>query len=479
MSTKSGSPALMNASHSSAKSQTRRTTAAISAPHPLLKSSRSRHLWPDQRRPSDDTKRGVFDDDDPDAPAISRTRQRTSSVTSIETIRLRVRTKVADGLLKPKPPLVEATASKRSTRKRTHSATSPEGDDDDSGALQTGPRVRQRTDSNSTASAHPPGASEQLTCAGKAKMPTGASSVLKKLKEKLTTAQSADPSNVPRDLSSKSSVVHISTTENTSAPQPVAFPSTNAIGTGTTRLKASAHGSDLPAQPLQALSTNTDAKRPPPVRLPIPGARLNQFGCYELNASEFELAVTFPSTARSNFEVWDQEDELFLVGPLSLHLTLKDPAKWATVPISHPDMSVLEIRCASKAVVESPVYPYSAAAAAQSNRYGVRYAGAKTRDAKGAAVPVDPKRGIVVNPVWLRTYATQPAARDEEGGNAGRRGWEMQFFVPIATRLFEKRETRAFQVEGLISVCDQPLATEVATMSVSHLMREREMVRRP
>ncbi|KAJ6595073.1 hypothetical protein DFH09DRAFT_1072901 [Mycena vulgaris] len=487
MSTKSESSAVVNAGHSSAKSQTKPMTA-ISAPHPHLKSSRGRALWPEQRpTPSGDTKRGAAFDDDLDASVISRTRQRTSSVTSIETIRLKVKSKVADALLKPKLPLGDATISERGTRKRTHSATSPEVDDDDSGALQTGPRVRQRTDSNSTASANPARSDEQLD-GSTAKMPTGASSALKKLKEKFAPMQSAEAFDAPRgprpspSTKSTSSATVISKTENASARrQSVAFPSKQLSGTGTTRLKATAHVVDAPAQLFQALSTNTEREsKRTPIRLPIPGARLNKYGCYEPNATEFELAVTFPSSSRSNFEVWDQEDDLFLVGPLSLHLTLKDPAKWEGVPVSHPDVCVLEIRCASKAVVDSPTYPYCAASAAQTNKFGVRYAGAKTRSAVGATLPIDPKRGIAVDTLWLRTYAAQPQDPESASANANarRRGWEMQFFVPIATRLFEKRETRAFQVEALISVWGETLGTEVATMSVSHLMREREMVRR-
>ncbi|KAJ6617630.1 hypothetical protein B0H10DRAFT_1297762 [Mycena sp. CBHHK59/15] len=132
MSTMSAS--FTNPGHSSAKSQKTPMTV-ISAPHPLLKSSRGRVLWPEQRPTILDKKRGTTFDDD-DAEANPGTRQRTSSVTSIETIRLK--TKMAVALLKPKPPLDDST-SKRSTRKRTHSATSPSVDDDDSGALQSGP----------------------------------------------------------------------------------------------------------------------------------------------------------------------------------------------------------------------------------------------------------------------------------------------------------------------------------------------------
>ncbi|KAJ7090127.1 hypothetical protein C8R44DRAFT_990756 [Mycena epipterygia] len=465
MSTKSTSSAVTNPGQSSAKSQTKPMTA-ISAPHPLLKSSRGRVLWPDQRIMPSEKKHGAAFDDGLGESAIRRTRQRTSSVTSVETIRLRVKTRVADALLKPKPPLDETPIAQRSTRKRTHSATSPEVDSDDSSALQTGPRVRQRKDSNSTTIAAPLGVDERM-----------ATVKMKKLKDKFTPPQTAEVSDIRPSFPTRStsSVGHI---DNTSAQsQSVAPPSKQTIGTGTTRSKGTVPAPKLssPAQ-ARSLSTNTESKHMP-IRLPIAGSRLSKYNCYELYASEYNLAVTFPSSSRSNFEVWDQEDELFLVGPLSLHLTLKDPGKWDNLPVSHPDVSVLELTCTSKPVVDAPTYPYCTASAAESNKYRVRYTGAKMRSPAGVVRAVDPARGIAVETAWINTYGAHTRTRYDTGG-ATQRGWSMEFFVPIATRLFEKRETRAFQVDALVSVWDQRLAAEVATMSVSHLMREREMVRR-
>ncbi|KAJ6489186.1 hypothetical protein C8R47DRAFT_477394 [Mycena vitilis] len=481
MSTKSASSSFMHETgFSPAQSQTKPMPPAMSAPHPLLKSSRGRVLWPDQRTKSSDKNHIAPLDDHLDdfVPSITRPRQRTSSVTSVETIRLRPRPRATDALalLKPKPPLNELTIAKRSTRKRTHSATSPEIEDDGSGALQTGPRVRQRRDNfdpASSASAAPLGDDrEHPRGTLKAKMP----SALKKLREKLAPALAVEVSEAPRDTRSSlspkpsPSVAYPSKTENdtTQSPPPVAFPSKQTAAISPARCKPDVGSPPTSPKPLQSLSTNTESKRNP-IRVPIPGSRLNTYGCYELQASEFDLAVTFPSSSRSNFEVWDQEDELFLVGPLSLHLTLKDPAKWDGVPISHPDISVLEIKCASTAVVD-PSYPYCGSSAAQHNSYRVFYDGARMRNAMGKELPIDLEKGIAIDTLWLRTYAADQGR--------GRRGWMTNFYVPIATRLFDKRETRAFQVEALISVWGDKLATEVATMSVSHLMREREMVRR-
>ncbi|KAK6996648.1 hypothetical protein R3P38DRAFT_2654804 [Favolaschia claudopus] len=441
--TKYEAPAATHDHDTSFSSQGKPPTTSLSRPHPLLKSSRGRVLWPDQQQPSSssssDTIRVSADDDSIFTPA----RQRTSSITSIETIRLRVKSKVAE-IVKPKPPLREiVTTSRPGVRKRTHSATSPEADDADSPASrQTGPRVRQRKDSGSSYSA------------------TSGQSGLKKLKDKLSPTI---PSSSPR--------LEIP------MPQTVA-----ALSKDVSSDKEYTRSSDLP---LQSISTNTQSKRPP-LRRPISGARLNKYSCYEPHASEFELAVTFPSTFKSNFEVWDQEDDLFLIGPLTLHLTLKDPSKWDGVPISHPDVFVVDLSCTSKPIVD-PSYPYCSASAAQNNKYSVRYDGAKIRCPMGKELTLDPRKGISVDTLWFRTFADGGESSSNKSHNLnpiplavlGRRGWAMQFFIPIATRLFEKCETRAFRIEGLVSVWNENVALkEPATMSVSHLMREREMVRK-
>ncbi|KAJ7177173.1 hypothetical protein C8R46DRAFT_1030358 [Mycena filopes] len=474
MSTKSESSVLTNPTGPSAKPMT-----ATSAPHPLLKSSRGRVLWPDQGA---HTIRRATHDDDQATPPFNRTRERTSSITSIETIRLKVRARVADAVLKPKPPLGDApTTTKRGTRKRTHSATSPEIDADDSGALQTGPRVRQRRDSSSPADAALTALDEKLRTVARAQMPiVGVSSALKRLRERFPPP-AVEVSDAPRErrpsLSTKatSPLAHSAKTENPTSPtSPVAFPSNAADATAAAALDAEPA---LKGEPLQPISPNTKSKHKP-IRRSIPGARLNKFDCYELGADEYDLAVIFPSSSRSNFEVWDQEDELFLVGPLSLHLTLKDSAKWDGLPVSHPDVYIQDLVCTSTAVVDSPSssYPY----VASKDKYSVEYSGAKMRvsvSATGNArdalpmppIDIDPARGIAVDTLWARTYTPT-------GRGPGRRGWALAFYVPVATRLFERRETRVFRVEARVSVWGESLPLEVATMSVSHLMREREMV---
>ncbi|KAJ7697771.1 hypothetical protein B0H14DRAFT_3038112, partial [Mycena olivaceomarginata] len=134
----------------------------------------------------------------------------------------------------------------------------------------------------------------------------------------------------------------------------------------------------------------------------------------ELKATDFRLAVTFPSSSRSNFEVWDQENELFFVGPLSLHLILKDPAKLGE---AHPRVSDIEIKCTT---VDS-VKRRSCIAPALENYYSVQYTGATMRNA-GKKVDLDPTSGIVVDTVWLRT-STAGVAKQTSPSHVEQCGW--------------------------------------------------------
>ncbi|KAF7329393.1 hypothetical protein MKEN_00200900 [Mycena kentingensis (nom. inval.)] len=447
-------------------------SAALTTPttaHPPLRSSRRRPLLQDQvaaaghvttPTPMDAPTPQTISDSNPDStqkPLVAHRRaplplprQRKFSDASVETIRVRAKPKLAiAALLKPRPTLDTPSLSLSiSRRKRTRSDTVDDGLTSASptssrrereGAAP--PRVRQRTDSLSASTTT--SLSSDTTAARMATTTT----TLGKLKERLQ--QGADD-----------------------AKNLVAFPSED------TRAPT----------PLQSLSLNTEpvslstfARKP--LRI-IPGARINKYGCYEPDIDEFELAVAFPSDSGAEFEVWDQENELFFVGPISLHLTLKDPVKWAGLPLSHPDVSVLEITCTSKPVLSTPNASPSVPTptpnpAAASTLYTTTYTGAKTHTPGGTPLPADPTRGIAIDPVWLRTY---PDTDPHTGRVVGRRGWAMAFGVPLATRLFERCETRAFEVRARVRVGGGgqgqgggEVEAAVGRMCVSHLRRERDM----
>jgi hypothetical protein len=183
---------------------------------------------------------------------------------------------------------------------------------------------------------------------------------------------------------------------------------------------------------------------------------------------------------------------MFVVGPISLHLTLKNPRKWDIIPLSHPEIKILGIQCATKAVVDSPSYPYTICAA-EADKYTAAYDVSTPANEHGkpatiseyeTPAPSDPAAGIIVNPLWHRTYpSADPAVLNETNTSAhwsgrpgaAKRGWAMQFWVPVPTRLFAKRETRAFRVDARIAVWGNEVHAPGAEMSISHLMREREM----
>ncbi|KAJ7059570.1 hypothetical protein C8F01DRAFT_1232010 [Mycena amicta] len=441
------------------------------APHPLLRSSRHRPLLQDQDL-------GHVNASTPHIPFTHPSTQPRERTSSSETIRPRVKAKLSvAALLKPKPSLavdaVTLSIMKRSgTRKRTHSATSPEPDEDDSDSLRTHPRTRQRTDSSSTRSERPalrtinkPDRDETIT------IRTGMTT-LKKLKEKLS------PTQAPAQLALVSAHRQTQRPIVSSSPPRTRSPTENVSELFAFPISSDAETSPSlhTTTPLQSLSLNTDpvslsAFSRKPLRV-IPGARINKFGCYEPDISEFELAITVPSGSGADFEVWDQDDEFLFVGPLSLHLTLKNPVKWAGLPLSHPDVSVLEMTCTSKPVLSAVRSNGSISAPRSTVAFTSRYEGARTHQ---TATPPDPKRGITIDPVWLRTY---PDTDPLTGRLVGRRGWAMNFSVPLATRLFEKCDTRAFELAASILVWGELIEVAGAGMCVSHLKRESVMVGR-
>ncbi|KAJ7629067.1 hypothetical protein FB45DRAFT_1004454 [Roridomyces roridus] len=504
-------------------------TTTISAPHPLLRSSRGRVLWSEQQQPAETTTttrgrtRKLSTTNHDDARSV---RQRTSSITSIETIRpsagtsgKRPRKSLPESFTQPDPaPPTNATSSTttkaKSTRKRVHSI-----DDEESESII--PRIRQRLMSSAKADlATPPttGAGPDSQATVKRRITPATSVALNRLREKLvhataesTSRASARPLPTP-PVAVPAKALASKPVEN---PRPIAkLPQPKTAAATCIDLDTTTQ----PNAPLRSLSTNTTSRRALPLRVPMPGARINQFGNYELNASEFELVVAFPAPAPpgGNFEVWDEKNDLFTIGPLSLHLVFKDPAKWENLPVAHPDITILDITCASTPVVDAPDYPYQAER--ERDKYEVRWQGAtlwtpggirllRGRSGEGNGketaregeldidwekeddVKMDPRAGITLDTVWMRTYASDcrpsPSSSSitpspSQNTGTAKRGWELNLLIPIATALFERRETRAFRVRAEIALRGEIIRTRDdvagATISVSHLRREREMV---
>nr|GAT57297.1 predicted protein [Mycena chlorophos] len=398
-----------------------------------------------------------------------------------------------------KRSLASIASSTSTSKKRRHSdAASPEPDADDSLSPLDGTpaepskhaRNRQRTDSFAVRARKD---SERFASRIQVAMKTkdeeeavetntirmkssaGAASALRKLKEKLNSTHGQLDLVATHHRRSRS-------------PSPVDTAELFAFPSGDTPdHPATPPPPATTTKPLQTLSLNTEpitvssssfARRPLRV---VPGARINKFGCYEPDISEFELSIaSVTGSATPEFEVWDQDDELFFVGPLALHLTLKDPVKWAGLPLSHPDVVVAEMTCTSKPIL-SAAHPYRSVSSTTSDlsifasRYEAPEPKSKPRSPSSATpiVPPDPKRGIVIEPLWMRTY---PDTDPYTGKLVGRRGWATHFSVPVATRLFEKCETREFGFDVKILVWGDVLRVDGgATMCVSHLHRDRDM----
>ncbi|KAH9486093.1 hypothetical protein JR316_0000157 [Psilocybe cubensis] len=248
-----------------------------------------------------------------------------------------------------------------------------------------------------------------------------------------------------------------------------------------------------------------------PTKVANPSAsKQDAWGCMHLGAADCELSIVFPQT--SHFEVWDMGDNSNVAFPVMLCIMAKDPQRWSGKPLSLPDVSLIDIRC------EDIPFASPMSRNDPQHEYATYYSGCKTGTANDDLISSDrpqsgkgiSQSGITLDGKWTRTYTkpgierngrTRVHRRDglnallgynEYGGAASVRGWYLQFWIPIPTRLFEKRETRAFNIHARVWMMGDeqralsldkngdgqvfPLLAD-AEMTVSHLRREREMDR--
>jgi hypothetical protein len=191
-------------------------------------------------------------------------------------------------------------------------------------------------------------------------------------------------------------------------------------------------------------------------------------------------------------------DDAHIACPAMLCLMAKDPMAFSGMPLALPDVSLIDIRC------EDLPLPLPKAKYELRDDYYTSYMGSKTGkmdvqlmkggSPKTSGLNMD---SISLEGQWVRTYA-KPGV---EGGSRSRvlrrgddvpkfRGWYLKFWVPIPTRLFEKRESRTFYIHArtwmigdeqrVLSLDENevgqvyPLVAD-AEMTVSHLRKEREM----
>ncbi|KAF8902253.1 hypothetical protein CPB84DRAFT_1846420 [Gymnopilus junonius] len=218
----------------------------------------------------------------------------------------------------------------------------------------------------------------------------------------------------------------------------------------------------------------------------------DSWGCVHLGAADLELSIVFPKSA--HFEVWDMGDDF----PCYASLMIKEPAAFSGMPIALPDVSLTDIRC------EDLPLPVPRVKYEPREEYYTSYTGSKI--GKMSPEPIKdaaPKRtGISMDNIslegqWVRTYIKPGVdgirhSRVPQDGDEAKdfRGWYQKFWVPIPTRLFEKRETRVFHIQARIWMMGDeqrvllldgnedgdvyPLLADTE-MTVSHLRKEREM----
>ncbi|KAF8899441.1 hypothetical protein BD779DRAFT_1488897 [Infundibulicybe gibba] len=205
--------------------------------------------------------------------------------------------------------------------------------------------------------------------------------------------------------------------------------------------------------PLQSLCPNTTERHvAPPVLTTATTATTDDWGCAHLGPSDLDVSISFFENPISDHVSW----------PAQINLTVKDPQRWHSTPLALPSIGIIDIQCTTK---RTPRAPY--AVPDLDAQYTAAYTGARTRDETGAPISFAPQRGVHIEPDWIRT--------------AGRRGWYLKIWIPIPTRLFVKRETRAFTVRAAVTIGEggvgegEPVMGE-AEMSVSHLRTERYLV---
>ncbi|KAF4612456.1 hypothetical protein D9613_004413 [Agrocybe pediades] len=215
-------------------------------------------------------------------------------------------------------------------------------------------------------------------------------------------------------------------------------------------------------------------------------------GITHLGSADCELSIIFPHSA--HFEVWDMGDNAIMGCAVILSIAAKDPEEWAGVPIAVPEVSLVEVKC------EDTPFPSCVSKYDPSQEFSVTYTGSKTGTSTddGTSISQNPKPksrsnstgtdGISIEGHWTRVYAKTDGSDEEDHTPR----WNLQIWIPIPTRLFEKRETRAFNVSARIWLMGDerralsldgnvdgeviPLLAD-AEMTVSHLRREREMER--
>ncbi|KAK7438069.1 hypothetical protein VKT23_018236 [Stygiomarasmius scandens] len=140
------------------------------------------------------------------------------------------------------------------------------------------------------------------------------------------------------------------------------------------------------------------------------GSWKDQWGNVHLGFDDLDLSITFHKK-QPFFDVWDLPDDIYIGVPARIHLTVKDAHRWTGYSLApEPDVRYIDIRCNS---FEYRTYPATVSSTARNPdapfilppEYAVAYTGTSSSEySQNATVPIDLSRGVVVNKKWHKTF---------------------------------------------------------------------------
>ncbi|RXW17498.1 hypothetical protein EST38_g8355 [Candolleomyces aberdarensis] len=285
--------------------------------------------------------------------------------------------------------------------------------------------------------------------------------------------------------------------------------------------------------------SNVPSRLPPPTsQLPLPlrplpdHAYVDDDGLVHLAASDCDLFITFP--VASDFEVWDIQDDTSIACPAYLYIMAKEPSLWSSASLSMPDITLVEIRCLTKR------YQSHFSVSEKFDIWECKFEGVelpRISDPKSKGVEGDddsPKPATTPGSIstemhWTRTLEMPAVGKccnefleergdlkvvrkvmrkantvapvgseDPENGDHQQRvpfipgrGFKLKMWIPIPARLFLKKETRAFEIEGKVWIVpgagtrgyhegagrsgEAGFVEAKTEMTVTHLRKERNM----
>ncbi|KAF5332859.1 hypothetical protein D9611_005396 [Ephemerocybe angulata] len=155
----------------------------------------------------------------------------------------------------------------------------------------------------------------------------------------------------------------------------------------------------LPAtQPLNPKRAKGDIATEPPSSNRV-SAQTDQYGCVHLAPADCELFVSFSHSP--HVEVWDRHDNSDIPCQVYLYIMAKNPSIWDGTPLSMPDVTLIDIECRTKS---GP--PRFSDRQSDFDHWQCRFDGSEIPSNPGRSeVPFVPSGTISIENVWDRVYS--------------------------------------------------------------------------